>query len=183
MEILATPFKQIASMSFSKILMQVIVLGLVVSSALMMWKSLILITNTESPIVVVLTGSMEPLFHRGDILFLSWDYTPPDAGDIVVFKVPNQEIPIVHRVVALQPLENGDYNCLTKGDNNEVNDRGLYDNNALWLNRENLHGRIKGFLPYVGILTILLNDYPKVKWMILGFMGLMVITSSDPQDS
>ena len=47
---------------------------------------------------------MEPSFYRGDILFLNWDYTPPVPGDIVVFKLPHQEIPIVHRIVALQPL-------------------------------------------------------------------------------
>jgi len=47
---------------------------------------------------------MEPSFFRGDILFINWDDTPPSPGDIVVFKVPNQEIPIVHRVIGVQPL-------------------------------------------------------------------------------
>jgi signal peptidase len=70
----------------------------------MLWKGLMLVTHSESPVVVVLTGSMEPSFFRGDILFINWDYTPPSPGDIVVFKIPNQEIPIVHRVIALQPL-------------------------------------------------------------------------------
>jgi signal peptidase len=46
---------------------------------------------------------MEPSFWRGDILFINWDYTTPTPGDIVVFKIPNQEIPIVHRVIAVQP--------------------------------------------------------------------------------
>lgn len=46
------------------------------------------------------SGSMEPAFRRGDILFL----TNPSGdqyktGDIVVYKVPGAEIPIVHRVV------------------------------------------------------------------------------------
>ena len=91
-----------------------VVLGTVISSALMMWKGLMLVTNSESPIVVVLTykyfiyisssGSMEPSFFRGDILFITWDNTPPTPGDIVVFKIPNQEIPIVHRVISIQPL-------------------------------------------------------------------------------
>jgi signal peptidase len=36
----------------------------------MLWKGLMLITNCESPVVVVLTGSMEPAYFRGDILFL-----------------------------------------------------------------------------------------------------------------
>ena len=39
-------------------------LGMIIASALMIWKGLICITGTESPIVVVLTGSMEPGFKR-----------------------------------------------------------------------------------------------------------------------
>lgn len=43
---------------------------------------------------------MEPAFYRGDLLFLT---NPPNAryhtGDITVYKVPNAEIPIVHRVM------------------------------------------------------------------------------------
>jgi hypothetical protein len=47
---------------------------------------------------------MEPSFYRGDILFITWDYTEPAAGDIVVYKIPHQPIPIVHRVLSTQLL-------------------------------------------------------------------------------
>jgi signal peptidase len=78
-----------------------------VSSGLMMWKGLCLVTNSESPIVVVLSyvqrdltglihgctdwlnrGSMEPAFYRGDILFL-WNppNVPYEVGDITVYKM------------------------------------------------------------------------------------------------
>lgn len=43
---------------------------------------------------------MEPAFYRGDLLFLT---NPPNTryrtGDITVYKVPNAQIPIVHRVL------------------------------------------------------------------------------------
>jgi signal peptidase I len=56
---------------------------MIVGSALMIWKSLMLITNTESPIVVVLSGSMEPAYYRGDILFLThWD-GPIESGKLI----------------------------------------------------------------------------------------------------
>ena len=44
--------------------------------------------DLESPIVVVLSGSMDPAFHRGDLLFLT-NYEQEDirVGEIVVFKV------------------------------------------------------------------------------------------------
>lgn len=38
--------------------------GMMLTSALIMWKALMCITGSESPAVVVLTGSMEPGFKR-----------------------------------------------------------------------------------------------------------------------
>ena len=45
-------------------------LAMVVLTALMVWKGLMMYTQSESPVVVVLSGSMEPAFQRGDILYL-----------------------------------------------------------------------------------------------------------------
>lgn len=58
-------------------------------------------TDSESPIVVVLSGSMEPAFHRGDLLFLTNRDEPVRVGEIVVFKIDGRDIPIVHRVIKL----------------------------------------------------------------------------------
>lgn len=113
-------------------LLQILNFVSVLASGLMIWKGLGLITNTESPIVVVLrcvsqtymvrrgkyrrvadvmsachlwrghmySGSMEPAFYRGDLLFLT---NPPNqryqTGDITVYKIPGADIPIVHRVL------------------------------------------------------------------------------------
>lgn len=90
---------------------------MIVTSALMIWKSMILATGSESPVsgqtcwwrllglsacccvwqggpplaaylfvclqvVVVLSGSMEPGFYRGDILFLNQPKRPSQTGDI-----------------------------------------------------------------------------------------------------
>jgi len=49
---------------------QTIALIIIVGSALALWKSLCVTLNTECPVVVVLTGSMEPGYYRGDILFV-----------------------------------------------------------------------------------------------------------------
>ena len=63
---------------------------------------------------------------------------------------------MIHRV-------DGNVKFLTKGDNNSVDDRGLYAQGQLWLEKEDVVGRARGYLPYVGIVTILMNDYPKFK--------------------
>lgn len=51
--------------------------------------SLSLSLSNFSQVVVVLSGSMEPGFHRGDILFLSSAQKGPplSSGDIVVFNI------------------------------------------------------------------------------------------------
>ena len=61
----------IASMNYRQLTLQLLSLTLIVTSALMIWKSLPHPRHSESPVVVVLSGSMEPAFKRGDILFLS----------------------------------------------------------------------------------------------------------------
>jgi signal peptidase I len=79
--------------------MQLVTLGMVVGSALSIWKTLMIVTLSESPVVVVLSGSMEPAYYRGDILFLSFFNTPIEVGDVVVYKIKDQDIPIVHRAI------------------------------------------------------------------------------------
>ncbi len=51
-----------------KIMDQITSLILIVSSAIALWKLLCIGFYTECPVVVVLTGSMEPGYYRGDIL-------------------------------------------------------------------------------------------------------------------
>ncbi|XP_064644981.1 signal peptidase complex catalytic subunit SEC11A-like [Lineus longissimus] len=155
---------------------QVLNFAMIVSSALMIWKGLMVVTGSESPIVVVLSGSMEPAFYRGDLLLLTnYQEEPIRVGDIVVFKIQGREIPIVHRVLKIHEKETGSVKFLTKGDNNSVDDRGLYAHGQLWLQKKDVVGRAKGFLPYVGIVTILMNDYPKLKYFVLAFLGIFVL--------
>jgi hypothetical protein len=58
---------------------------------------------------------------------------------------------------------NGTVKFVTKGDNNSVDDRGLYAPGQLWLTKKDVVGRARGFLPYVGMVTIYMNEYPKFK--------------------
>ncbi|CAO1427696.1 unnamed protein product [Diamesa hyperborea] len=155
---------------------QVLSFGMIVSSALMIWKGLMVVTGSESPIVVVLSGSMEPAFHRGDLLFLTnYPEEPVRVGEIVVFKVEGRDIPIVHRVIKIHEKSDGAVKFLTKGDNNSVDDRGLYAPGQLWLTKKDIVGRARGFLPYVGMITILMNEYPNFKYAILGILAIYVL--------
>jgi signal peptidase len=102
---------------------QLLNLAMIVFSALMIWKALMFMTKSESPVVVVLSGSMEPAFQRGDILFLNNSVEQVFVGDVVVFKIKDRDIPIVHRILKVHEKPDGRVELLTKGDNNRVDDR------------------------------------------------------------
>jgi signal peptidase I len=159
---------------------QVLNLAMIVFSALMIWKGLMFVTKSESPVVVVLSGSMEPAFQRGDILFLNNANHEVFVGDVVVFKIKDRDIPIVHRILKVhQDAVTQEVELLTKGDNNRVDDRGLYAPGQLWLKREDILGKAVGTLRYVGMVTIALNDYPVLKYVLVGMMGLFVLTNKE----
>jgi signal peptidase I len=122
---------------------------------------------------------MEPAFQRGDILFLTNYDDPIRVGEIVVFKVKDKDIPIVHRVIKIHEKSDGKFELLTKGDNNRVDDVGLYAPGQRWLSSEDIMGRAKGVLRYLGMITIVLNDYPALKFVVIGIMGLFVITGRE----
>jgi len=168
------------SMNKRQFLLQAVSLGLIVTSALIIWKGLMLVTGSESPVVVVLSGSMEPAFYRGDILFLHLGSAPIRAGEIVVFNVKGRDIPIVHRVIKVHEREpDGHVDILTKGDHNYGDDKVLYAPGQDWLHEEHIMGRAVGFLPKVGMVTILMNDYPAVKFALIGILGVLVLTSKE----
>ena len=125
---------------------------------------------------------MEPAFQRGDILFLSNRAHRVDSGDIVVFKVAGRDIPIVHRVLRVHTAGFGDNATslfLTKGDNNPVDDRNLYATDQMWLRRGEILGTAIASLPHIGYVTIMLQDYPPLKFLLVGLMALFVLTGKE----
>lgn len=78
-------------------------------------------------------------------------------------------------------MRNGDRYILTKGDNNQVDDRALYARGTLWLKNKDLMGKMRLYLPYMGMFTIWLSDYPALKFTVLGLMTVFVLIAKDPQ--
>ncbi|KAK7740418.1 Signal peptidase complex catalytic subunit [Diatrype stigma] len=155
---------------------QLLNFGLILSTAFMMWKGLSVLSDSPSPIVVVLSGSMEPAFQRGDLLFL-WNrnlVAETDVGEVVVYNVRDKEIPIVHRVVrrfGTGPAAK----LLTKGDNNAADDTELYARGQDYLERRDIIGSVVAYIPFVGYVTIMLSEHPWLKTAMLGLMGLLVV--------
>lgn len=65
---------------------------------------------------------------------------------------------------------------LTKGDNNAADDTELYARGQDYLDRkQDVIGSVVGYIPFVGYVTILLSEYPWLKTVMLGLMGLTVV--------
>ncbi|KEQ92978.1 hypothetical protein AUEXF2481DRAFT_100186 [Aureobasidium subglaciale EXF-2481] len=183
-------FGSLSSLQPRQLATQVLNFALVLSTAFMLWKGLSVATDSSSPIVVVLSGSMEPAFQRGDLLFLWNRGLDTKVGEVVVYNVRGKDIPIVHRVVRrfgggegllltqhvnhspkAPPLQ-----LLTKGDNNAADDTELYARGQDFLTRKtDVVGSVVGYVPFVGYVTILLAEYPWLKTVMLAFMGLTVV--------
>lgn len=66
-----------------------------------------------------------------------------------------------------------------QGDNNWADDIGLYAPGQKWLERQHIMGRVVGYLPGLGMVTIIMNEYPWLKAVVIGLLGLMVLTSKE----
>ncbi|KAJ7820108.1 signal peptidase I [Mycena olivaceomarginata] len=147
-----------------RVLLQAQAIALSLASTFMIYTALGLLTNCKSPIVVVLSGSMEPGIYRGDLLFLS-NNMPQNyvTGDITVYQVTGEAITIVHRVVE---THNGpgasSHLFLTKGDNNDIGDVSLYQGLER-LERKHVIGRVRGIIPLVGYVSIFFNELPRLR--------------------
>ncbi|KAG0419742.1 Signal peptidase complex catalytic subunit SEC11 [Dictyocoela roeselum] len=155
-------------MDVRKFLLQLVSAIYAVIGTYMIWKTVGLVFDNDSPIVVVLTASMEPGFKRGDILFLK-PRAFYDIGDMAVFQINKNEIPIVHRVIKHFPGR-----TLTKGDNNHYDDIFLYKKGKYYLEDNQLKSRVIAYVPFLGMITIWINTYPAVKFAIMFLMGLSV---------
>merc|ERR1712228_1021933 len=132
-------------------------------------------TGSESPVVVVLSGSMDPTVSRGDILML-WMPEVITHGDIIVFEIKGREVPIIHRAIEEHRFPNGDVRILTKGDHNHVHDAfGIYASGQLWLSREEIMGKAWLFIPQAGFITIWINETPQVKYCVIAAMVIYVL--------
>ena len=62
MEHVKTIYQDVKSIQKRSLLQQILNLFLVVCTAVIIWKSLCIVSGSKSPVVVVLSGSMEPAF-------------------------------------------------------------------------------------------------------------------------
>jgi signal peptidase len=76
---------------------------------------------------VVVSGSMEPAFYRGDVVLIQkanflgiqeMDASNLKPGDIVIYKATWFPEPVIHRIISTGKGADGSLYYITKGDNN-----------------------------------------------------------------
>ncbi|CAF3464271.1 unnamed protein product [Rotaria socialis] len=121
--------------------------ALICSTIIIVWKTLILLTNCASPMIISLNGEQPDFRGLGDILVLTnYDSASVQACDLVVFRIEGRDIPIVHRVIKVRAKKDGYFKILTKGYMNVVDDRGLYPSGQLWIEKKDVIGKVYGYV-------------------------------------
>ncbi|MGV9204943.1 MAG: signal peptidase I [Promethearchaeia archaeon] len=167
--------------SKKKIIIAVILIFFAFFGSYIIYFALQVSLGTNTPMVVVISGSMEPNIHKGDLLFLT-DKEPENIkegtiedqqGDVIVYDARGlwpgaPDEPIVHRVVDQKQNESG-YFFLTKGDANSYPDRA-------WVPANRIIGVVCGGIPYIGWIKIFLTEYNLFIPLLVIFGSLLIIS-------
>lgn len=122
---LKSPYKDIAEIAVAFV------------AAWVLYQVLTLVTGTPLPIVSVVSDSMEPILHRGDLLVVL-NADSLRVGDVVIYQRSDTKFTIVHRVIGIT-----DSGYVTKGDNNPGPDPGV-------VKKEQIMGKVAFALPLLG---------------------------------
>ena len=176
-----TTEKEKKPVSRKKIIIAVVMISIAFFGSFLVYFILQISFNTESPIVVVVSGSMEPQIHKGDLLFVMGrepenikNGTIIDKdGDIIVFNAqglwPSAPIePIVHRVIE-KYQDGGIWYFRTKGDANSMPD-------AAYVPEGRIIGVVVGGIPYIGWVKIFLTDSGLLIPLLVIISALLIIS-------
>ncbi len=106
-------------------------------------------------VFTVLSGSMEPTYHTGSLIYVKKaDYTELKVGDVITFLLDEDTI-ATHRIVEVVPDEDDptEIRFRTKGDANEAVDGGL-------VYYQNVIGKPFFTIPQLGYLAAYIQSPP-----------------------
>ncbi len=143
-----------------------LIIAVLIISVLLTYVGLRFFLATDSPFLVIASGSMTPALEVGDLVIVQ-GIQPQEIkiNDIIAFDPPKEGIGrTVHRVIEIQPLPNGTLTFQTKGDANDIEDQYT-------LNAENIHGKAIIKIPYIGHLAL----NPAIPVIIITIIIIIVI--------
>ena len=173
--------KEKKSVSKKKIIIAVVLISVAFFGSFLVYFILQISFNTESPIVVVVSGSMEPEIYKGDLLFVMG--TEPENikngtiidkdGDIIVFNAQGlwfgaPQEPIVHRVIDKYQIGDTWY-FRTKGDANSLPDQAPVP-------EDRVIGVVIGKIPLIGWVKIFLTESGLLIPLLVIISALLIIS-------
>ncbi len=106
-------------------------------------------------VYTVLSGSMEPAYHTGSLIYVQKvDYKELESGDVITFML-NEDTVATHRIVGVVP-DDEDASVLrfrTKGDANDAEDGTL-------VHYRNIIGSPVFTIPYLGYVASMIQNPP-----------------------
>ena len=169
--------------SKKKIIIAVIIISFAFLGSFIIYFVMQIVLGTPNPMVVVISGSMEPTIHKGDLLFLRGVDNPADIkngtiedkdGDVIVYDARGLWIgapaePIVHRVVNNIIINASGYFFWTKGDANTLLDPAPVP-------ADHIIGVVVGGIPYIGWIKIFLTESGLLIPIIIILSILLIIS-------
>lgn len=120
-------------------------------------------------VYTVLSGSMEPNYHVGAIIYTKQvDPATLKVGDAISFLIREDTV-ATHRIIEVIPDENDPtvFRFRTKGDNNDIEDANpVHCNNVL--------GKVVGTIPLLGYVSNFVQNPPGT-YITMGGMMLMIL--------
>lgn len=173
--------KEKKPISHKKVIIAVVMICIAFFGSFLVYFGLQVVLNTEAPIVIVVSGSMEPNIREGDLLFVK-GANPEDIkngtaedknGDVIVFDARGlwagaPEEPIVHRVVD-KYLVGDTWYFRTKGDANPLSDQAPVPEHCII-------GVVIGGIPYIGWVKIFLTESGLLIPLLVIISALLVIS-------
>lgn len=132
-----------------------IVTSIIVALAVLLAIALVGVRLIGFQVFTVLSGSMEPTYHVGSLIYVKdVDYTELEAGDVITFMLDEDTV-ATHRIVEVVPDET-DSSVLrfkTKGDANAAEDGSL-------VHHKNVIGTPVFSIPKLGYLANYIQNPP-----------------------
>lgn len=119
---------------------------------------------------VVLSGSMEPNYHVGSLIYVkSVDYRELKAGDPITYMV-SQDTVVTHRIVEVVPddTEPNTLWYITKGDANATEDSAP-------VHYRNVIGKAVFSIPYLGYVSYFIQNPPGLYVALAGGAILLIL--------
>jgi len=126
---------------------------------------LLLVLSRYIKIFEVASSSMEPAVSTGSLVFSVGTKTLK-LSDIVVYKIPQNSVPITHRIIKILNIHNKTF-YITKGDNNKVED-------PYPITQDEIIGKVDLIIPHIASIFRRLFSYKLISLTFYAPVGFII---------